>query len=129
MSKIISIGATHGEGEEIIFHLREISVAEETRYTSQFGAINDLDSEEKKAEKEYGIITEALASWSEKNPTIIVGGKDTAESPQPEGYTAPATPADAVRAYFAEKTPAKERTAQQVVIRYRNKLQPKVVFY
>jgi hypothetical protein len=126
MGKIYSIGASHGD-EEIIFHLRSISVAEENRYTSRYAEINDLDSDEKRADQEYEILTEAIASWSEQNPTVKRGGKELAAD---EGSLAGSeSPAAAVKAFFAERTNEKERTAQQVVLQYRRKLQPKVVFY
>lgn len=123
MAKLHSIGASHGD-EEIIFHLRSISVAEENRYTNRYAEINDLDSDERRAEQEYEILTDALASWSDKAPTIKLAGKEA-----PVSDPAPETPAAAVLAYFAERTNEKERIAQQVVLQYRRKLQPKVVFY
>lgn len=130
MNKVISIGATHGD-EEIIFHLRSISVAEEARYTNRYAEISDLDSDEKKAEQEYAILTDSLASWAEKAPTIKNAGVESDSSVEKvlaEGEVAK-TPADVVREYFSKRTPEKERTAQQVVLQYRRKLQPKVVFY
>lgn len=125
MSKTYNIGASHDGGEEIIFHLRGISVAEETRYTNQYAEISDLDSDEKKAEKEYAILTDSLATWSEKAPTVKQNGVESG----PTVVEKPLTPGDAVRLYFADRTPEKERTAQQVVLQYRRKLQPRVVFY
>ena len=127
MSKTYNIGASHGE-EEIIFHLRSISVAEETRYTNRYAEISDFDSDEKKVEQEYSILTDSLAGWSETAPTIKNGGVESVNQVKP-GPPTTITPADAVRAYFADRTPDKERTAQQVVLQYRRKLQPKVVFY
>jgi hypothetical protein len=127
MGKIYAIGASHGD-EEIVFHLRSISVAEENRFTSRYSEINDLDSDEKRAEQEYEIQTEAIANWSEKNPTVKRGGKELQASD--EGSLAGSdSPAAAVAAYFAERTNEKERTAQQVLLQYRRRLQPKVVFY
>lgn len=123
MAKIYSIGASHGE-EEVVFYLRGISVAEENRYTTRYSEMSDLDSEEKRSEQEYEILTDSLASWSEKAPTIKTTGKEVVSV----GDGAE-NPADATRAYFAERTSEKERTAQQVVLQYRRKLQPKVVFY
>lgn len=126
MGKIYNIGASHdGDKEEIIFHLRSISVAEENRYTTRYTELSDLDSNEKKAEDEYNILAESLASWSEAAPTIKVSGKEV-EPPDNFGSESPAA---AVTAYFAERTNEKERIAQQVVLQYRRKLQPKVVFY
>lgn len=126
MARVYSVGAKH-EKEEVIFHLRGISVAEENRYTARFADISDLDSVELRAEKEYEILTDSLAIWSEKFPTIKVDGKELTVGE--EGAPSFDTPEAAVRAYFAEKTNDKERTAQQVVIQYRRKLQPEVVFY
>lgn len=127
MGKIYSIGASHGD-EEVVFHLRSISVAEENRFTTRYAEINDLDSDEKKAEQEYQIATESLAAWSEKNPTVKRGGKELAAGD--EGSLAGSeSPAAAVTAYFAERTNEKERTAQQVMLQFRRRLQPKVVFY
>jgi hypothetical protein len=131
MSKLISIGASHGD-EEIIFHLRSISVAEENRYTNRYTAISDLDSDERRSEQEYEILTDSLASWSEKAPTIKNAGAEVVSEDVPvaEGAETKALiPADIVRAFFADRTPEKERTAQQVILQYRRKLQPKVVFY
>lgn len=124
-NKVYNIGASYDEGEEIIFHLRGISVAEENRYTNRYAEIGDLDSDERRAEQEYEILTDALANWSESAPTLKQKGADVPKTPE----EATLTPADAVRAYFAGRTPEKERTAQQIVLQYRRKLQPKVVFY
>lgn len=123
MAKVYNVGASHGD-EEIIFHLRSISVAEENRYTSRYSEISDLDSDERRAEQEYEILTDSLASWSEKAPTIKLAGKEA-----PVGENGSESPAAAVTAYFAERTNEKERTAQQVILQFRRKLQPKVVFY
>lgn len=122
-SKIYNIGASHGD-EEVIFHLRSISLAEENRYTARYAEISDLDSDEKRAEQEYAILTDVLADWSSVAPTVKINGKEE----DGEG-SVEITPALAVKAYFEERTPEKERTAQQVVLQFRRKLQPKVVFY
>lgn len=127
MSRIINVGASHDGKEEIIFHLRAISTAEETRYTNSYAEISDSDSDERRAEKEYEILTGALASWSVAKPTLKLDGKEVEESS--EDALKGKTPAEAVAGYFADKTPEKERTAQQVVVQFRRKLQPKVVFY
>lgn len=124
-SKIYVLGAQHAGGEETIFRLRSISVAEENRYTTRFNEISDLDSPEKKSEHEYDILTDSIASWSETGPMVKIKGEET---PAP-GTEDAATPADAVRAYFAERDPDKERLAMQVVLQFRRKLQPQVVFY
>lgn len=121
MSRTINIGASHGDGNEVIFHLRSISTAEENRYTAQFSDISDVDSFEVRAEKEYGILVDAIASWSEEEPTIKVKGVVEATSSE--------SPAAGVRAYFEERTNEKERIANQVVLAFRRKLQPDVVFY
>lgn len=115
------IGCTTGK-DEIVFHLRSISVAEENKYTARYIEIEESDSEEKKADQEYVILTDALANWSDQVPTIKVDGIEAE-------VKVDAVPAEVVRAYFAEKTPEKERVAQRVVLGFRNKLQPKVVFY
>lgn len=124
-NKVFNIGASHGE-EEIIFHLRSISVAEENRFTARFADISDMDSLERKAEQEYEIFTDAIASWSESKPTLK--GKAGEDTSFPEGALVE-TPAEAVAAYFKESNAEKERTAQAVILTFRRKLQPKVVFY
>ena len=121
MSKTHKIGASHSEGEEVIFHLRSISVAEENRYTNRYAEISDMDSDERKAEKEYEILTDVLAEWSTDAPTIKVKGVEQPSTAE--------TPAAGVREFFAERSNEKERTAQQVVVQFRRKLQPRVVFY
>lgn len=120
MSKTHKVGAIHGT-EEIILSLRTISTAEEKKFTTQFTNISDSDSEERKSEQEYDILVDRLADWSVEKPVIKINGK---EQDVPGD-----TPADAVRAYFAERTPEKDRTANAVVVYFRRKLQPEVVFY
>lgn len=122
MARVYSIGASHG-AEEVVFHLRSISVAEENRFTARFASISDSESEETKALQEFEILVDSIASWSEKEPTIKKNGVVVDPEQQFE------SPAQAVKAYFEKPSNEKERTAQQVILQYRRKLQPNVVFY
>src|SRR5438445_13633786 len=74
-TKMCSLGAKHGD-EEVVFYLRSITVAEESRYTNRYAEISDLDSEEKRSEQEYLILTDSIASWSEKVPIVKIAGKE-----------------------------------------------------
>ncbi len=120
--RVYKIACGYGEGSPI-FHLRSITVAEETRYTSRFTELSDNESDERKAEFDYAIYVDALSSWSVKAPTVMKDGK---EIDLIEGAK---NPADAVRKLFEERTADNERIPQFVVGNYRSKLQPTIVFY
>jgi len=119
----INIGVQY-DGREVVFHLREISVAEENRYSARFLSIPDRESDERKAEMEYDIFVDAISSWSQ-DPVTVRDANGT-ETPL---YADAATPAESVRMFFEERTPINERIAPTLIGKYRMKLQPDVVFY
>ncbi len=130
--KILHIGAGYN-GKMTVFHLRAISVAEDNRYSARFLEISPSESEERKAELEYDIFVDSLASWSDAAPTqrMLVGQNEAGGTSNAEVELFPdaPTPADAVRQFFAERDPETERLAPAIIGRYRTKLQPEVVFY
>lgn len=129
MPRTYKIGASYGD-EEVVFELRSITVAEENRYTARYAEMSDSDSEEKKAEQEYAILVDAIAEWSNGWPRVgSKGNTKVAIEDAVATESKPATPADAVRAYFAERDAEKERIAQSIVMGFRRRLQPTVVFY
>jgi hypothetical protein len=107
-----------------IFHLRRISTAEETRYTSRFLTIPANATEEQRAEKEFAIYVDALADWSEQ-PVSTKDDKGVELPMFPEAET----PAQSVRDYFNEQTVDNERIATSLIIRYRTALAPNIVFF
>lgn len=126
MTKTYKIGAGYN-GEVAIFHLRSISVAEDNRYAARFLEIPLKESEERKAELEYNIYVDAIASWSEKAPTTpTTDDKGNAVEAPIYGDL---IPADAVRKFFEERNPETERIAPAIIGNYRKKLQPEIVFY
>lgn len=110
-----------GRSETITFHLETISVFQDREYSKRFAELADL-SEKQKADREYKIYVDALADWSAEMPTRIIG--DGESKPIAEG----ATVADAIRAYFAERTNGKEWIAVSALNAFRNSLYPTVNF-
>jgi hypothetical protein len=109
-----------GRGENLTLHLGMISVAEDTQYTQRFSQIADL-KDKAKADKEYQIYVDSLAEWASEMPTRKNG--DGGDHPLGEG-----SPADAIRAYFGERSNAKEWIAVTAVSAFRNSLYPRVSF-
>lgn len=117
-SMIVGYGA-----EKITFHLRMVSMAEEQRYTQRFADLVDtLDSEER-AKKEYAILVESLVNWSSAMP--VRRGEDTKDLDVALGE---GTLAEAIHAYFDERTDTKERILNATVVAFRNRLTPEVSF-
>lgn len=127
MDKVIHrIGAGYGD-DIVVFHLRSISIAEENAYTNRFLDIGVNESVEGRAKKEHDIFVDSLASWSDIGPTSVNHVNDSVEFPQL--YPDAETPADAVKLYFKDCGIERSRIALQVVGSFRQRLQPKVVFY
>jgi hypothetical protein len=106
--------------ETVTFHLRIISVAEDKEYLQRFAAIAEKKGQAK-SDAEMDIYTDALASWSCEIPTRSNG--DGKEQPVGSG-----TPAEAVKAYFKDRTAAKQWLAVTAVSAYRSDLYPSVSF-
>ncbi len=110
-----------GRGESLTLHLGIISIAQDTEYTQRFTEIADLRAKEK-AEKEYQIYVDALSAWATDMPTRKNGtGKD-------EPLAKSGTPADAIKAYFSDRSNSKEWLAVTAINVFRNSLYPKVNF-
>lgn len=110
-----------GRNEAVTFHLESISVFQDREYQQRFVELADL-SEQERADREYKIYSDALADWSAEMPTRKNGTGE--EKPlADEG-----TPAEAVRAYFADRTNAKEWIAVSALTAFRNSLYPSVNF-
>jgi hypothetical protein len=124
--KIYRVGASYGD-EVVVFHLRSISVAEENGYTNRFLDLSTNESTESKAKKEHDIFVDSIASWSDIGPTSAEQTQDGVKFVPLFSETE--TPADAVRKYFENSDAEKSRIAIQVVLAFRQKLQPRVVFY
>ena len=109
-----------GRGEAVTFHLGMISVADDAEFMQRFTQISDLEPR-KKSESEYKIYADALAAWSTDMPVKSNGtGK--------EEKLGKGTPEEAIRAYFADKSNAKEWVAVAAITAFRNSLYPKVTF-
>jgi hypothetical protein len=106
--------------ETVTFHLRMISVAEDKEYSQRFAAIADKKGDAKAA-AEFAIYVDALAAWSDEVPTRLNG--DGKAEPIGKG-----TAAESVKAFFKERTPAKEWLAVTAVSAYRSDLYPDVSF-
>ncbi len=111
------------DDHSVIFELRAISVAEENRYTSRFLTIGKKESEERKSELEYGIYVDALSDWAAV--ALVSKNGDDKESPLYPDMS----PAESVKEFFRDRNPDTERIAPAVILRYRQKIQPDVVFF
>lgn len=122
MSKAIKIGVGYGD-DITFFHLRHISMSEESKFTSKFN-FGDLPAEER-AEKEHETLVDAIASWSTQGPTkkAVKEGKSIDELIYPEMPSA-----DAVRKFFSDTEYDAERLVNSLMLTYRSRLQPSVVF-
>lgn len=120
----IRIGAGYG-GEITLFTLRVISQAEENRYTDRFSQISKSESQEKRSELDYGIYVDALADWSTAVPMKRIDPNGDWTPIFPETLI----PAEAVREYFKTMTPESVRMAAYIILNYRSKLVPEVLFY
>lgn len=107
--------------------LRLISVLEDTEYQQRFTQIADKKGEARAA-AEYKIYADALAAWSAEMPTTSNGKTDKDGNPITTPISKHTVVADAVKDYFAEKTPAKEWIAVTAVSTYRGELFPSVIF-
>jgi hypothetical protein len=115
----ISFKIGHPRGNEAItFHLRMISVAEDSKFLQKF---IDLADDDAKTDKEYQIYVDALADWAVEMPMRSNGdGKD-----KPLGKSDPQV---AIKEYFAQRTPKKEWVADYAIRAFRSQLQPDVSF-
>lgn len=114
-------------GTTLNLSLRLISVLEDTEYQQRFTQIADKKGEAR-ANAEYRIFADALAAWSAEMPTTSNSKTDAKGEPVITPIAKSGTAADAVKAFFAEKTPAKEWIAVTAVSTYRGELFPSVIF-
>lgn len=122
----ISLEVGYG-GEKITFHLHMISMQEEQRYTQRFADIVEKDSAVR-AEREYFILVDGIASWSIDIPTKKGGKTGDEDVALIDDYETPLSPAETVRKYFEERTGKKERILNQAVAAFRNRMVPDVSF-
>jgi hypothetical protein len=108
-------------GDAVTFHLGVISVAQDKEYEKRFLELADLSAGER-AKRSFQIYVDALAEWSEAVPTKTNDAGD--EVPLTESVS----PAEAVRAYFSERTNSKEWMAMSAINVFRNGLYPTVNF-
>lgn len=131
-----TIGVTITYREPITFHLRMISIDEETKLRQRMFGL----TEEEKAEKAYQNNIDMLADLSESVPTArrVVTTMEKRDGDKKEREYAEIkevelvegkSAAAAVREYFAEKSSLKERVAEYAVRGYFIKLQPEVSFF
>ena len=120
--RLITLGCGYNE-ELTIFSLRSISIADENKFTARFAEIKDTETAERKSQLEYEILVDGLASWVAE-PLTVKKGKEVTPL-----YDSDLSAADSVRKFFEGKTDDKERLANSIVLQFRSKLQPDVVFY
>lgn len=129
MQKVHRVGATFTSDDDIVvFPLRNISVGEENAYTKRFLNIGINESPEAAAKKEHEIFVDSLASWSvEQGPCrpVQTGDGVIFEPLYPDAET----PAAATQEFFKDSDADKMRIAIQIVLGFRNRLQPKLIFY
>jgi hypothetical protein len=93
---------------------------EDKEYSQRFVGIADKKGDARAA-AEYQIYVDALAAWSDDAPTRSNGTSKA----EPVGK---GSPAEAVKAYFKDRTPSKEWLAVTAISAYRNDLYPEVSF-
>jgi hypothetical protein len=141
MAKVYHIGVGYDDAITI-FHLRAITLAEDTRYANRFLEIPQNATEESRTQHEYDIFVDALASWSTEGPTtrviekkfVAADGEDEATEQEVEEEKAlfpelSASPAEAVKHFFEKRDAQTERIAQALMGAYRNRQKPSVIFY
>jgi hypothetical protein len=117
--KAIQIG--YGE-DQLIFHCRMISVAEEESYDAKFNDIADSDTE--KHEKQFELCKEALGEFAAEMPQKLVKKKgEFVKEPLGDG-----TPYDAINAVFKERTPENERIIRRAFSLFKAQLDPDIRF-
>lgn len=128
MARTIKIGMGYN-GENIIFHLGAISLHDEQTHLSSFNAVNDL-AEPEKSTATKNICVEAIANWSTKSPTKMVKDPKTGKDEEVIYLEDSTVPAADVRKIFGEILDPidAERIAHNIVLQFRIRLQPDVVF-
>lgn len=121
--RIIKLGCGFGK-EIVIFTLRGISIADEKKFFARFGEIKDTESEDQQSKLEYDILVDGLASWV--TTPITKKAEDGEETPI---FDESLNAAESVRKFFENKTDDNERLVNTLVLNFREKLQPDVVFY
>lgn len=108
-NKLKSIVVGFGGDEEVVFHPRAISLAEQEDVSMKFSDISDSDDE--KSQKEFDLCKQAVAEWSEKIPQKLIREKgevkfvDLVENPE--------SSLDAIERYFGERTNENERVIRE----------------
>lgn len=105
-----------------IFHLRTISVNEESEMLGRLVEIEDGDPE--KDQKLYDFCVDVLKSFSVEAPEqfIDVKGKEERKSL----VKSPVSIESDIDFYFAEKTHTKERIADMAVAEFKRRMRPRV---
>lgn len=113
--------------ERICFPMRPLSLLENNEFWQRFGDIADTLTKAEKADREYEILVDALASWSVQMPftrTYKKDSKDFTDTPLDDVDT----PDAAVRKFFKEKTVDTEKIAHAAVSRFNAKDTANTVF-
>lgn len=119
--RIIKIGSGY-EGEITYFPLRVISMLEESNFLERYTEIADTDAKDKRINLEFDLCVDALASWVAEPIFKKEAGKEVPLFPDAE------TAAESVRQFFQDPDSETQRIANQVVLNFRSKLIPTVVF-
>ncbi|MBX3266423.1 MAG: hypothetical protein KF831_06920 [Acidobacteria bacterium] len=126
MPRTITITSGY-EGSHIAFYLRPISLYEEQQHLARFAEVKDL-KEPARGPEITKICIDSIAEWSAEVPRELRrrGDSNEFDEIQPEQTQGIA---ESVRDYFARLDPVDaERIANDVVLKFRVKLQPDTVF-
>jgi hypothetical protein len=110
--------------EQIVFHPRMATLAEQTDVQQKFNNISDSDEE--KYQKEFDILIEAVSEWSLETPKKLVKVKGEFKR-EPLVENAEST-LDAMKRYFAERTAEDERVLRAAYNSYVSQMSPEISF-
>ncbi|HCA57749.1 MAG TPA: hypothetical protein DEP46_07200 [Blastocatellia bacterium] len=116
------------EGSHIAFYLRPISLYEEQQHLARFAEVKDL-KEPARGPEITKICIDSIAEWSAEAPRQLRRREDADGFDEIPREETGGGIADEVRDYFARLDPVDaERIANDVVLKFRVKLQPDTVF-
>lgn len=114
-----------GFGEsKVIFHLRMISLAEQSAIELRFNDIADSDTE--KWQKQFEITRSALGEFSSEMPQRLE--KEHGEFVKKPLVEEAETPTVAIDKFFAERTIENERVLNDAYLLFRSQLSPSARF-
>jgi hypothetical protein len=107
-AKLTSFKIGYGD-DQVVFHPRMASIAE---FDDVQLKLNDIkDSDEEKYQKQFDICIEAIAEWSSETPQKLV--KEKGEFKRVDLVENPESSLDALKRYFAQRTPEGERIIRE----------------